>query len=52
MDEVVCAEHDGAALVEVETVGQHRVVAKRQKSVVQCLRDLSKCSADGRIARG
>ena len=50
VDEVVCAEHDGAALVEVETVGQHRVMAKRQKRMVQSLRDLAKSSADGRIA--
>ena len=45
LDEQVSAEHDGAALVEVETVGQHRVVAKRQKTMVQCLGDLVKCSA-------
>ena len=50
VEEVVCAEHDGAALVEVETVGQHRVMAKRQKTMVHCLRDLAKCSADGWIA--
>ena len=48
---VVCAEHDGAAIVEVETVGEHRVVAERQKTMVHCLRDLAKSSADGRIAR-
>ena len=45
LDEEVSAEHDGAALVEVETVGQHRVMAKRQKSMVQCLRDFVKSSA-------
>ena len=45
LDEEVSAEHDGAALVEVETVGQHRVMAKRQKTMVQCLGDLVKSSA-------
>ena len=45
LDEEVSAEHDGAALVEVETVGQHRVMAKRQKTMVQCLGDLDKSSA-------
>ena len=44
-DEEVSAEHDGAAFVEVETVGQHRVVAKRQKTMVQSLRNFVKCSA-------
>ena len=39
------AEHDGAALVEVETVGQHGVMAKRQKTMVQSLGDLVKSSA-------
>src|SRR6185312_10751504 len=29
----------------VETVGKHRVVAERQKAMVQCLGDLGKCSA-------
>ena len=45
LDEEVSAEHDGAALVEVETVGQHRVMAKRHKSMVQCLGDFVKSSA-------
>ena len=45
LDEEVSAEHDGAAFVEVETVGQHRVMAKRQKTMVQCLGDLAKSSA-------
>ncbi|OBI53363.1 hypothetical protein A5706_22485 [Mycobacterium sp. E796] len=36
----VCAQDDGAAIVEVEAVGQHRVMAMRQKRMVQCLGDL------------
>ena len=52
MDEEVSAEHDGAALVEVETVGQHRVMAKRQKSIVQSLRDFAKAPPMSRIAGG
>jgi len=52
LHEEVSAEHDSAAIVEVETVGQHRVMTKRQKSMVQCLGDLVKSSPADVIMRG
>ena len=51
VDEVVCAEHNGVAVIEVETTGHRRVMAKCQKRMMQSLRDLAKSSADGWIAR-
>ncbi|MEB3065315.1 hypothetical protein [[Mycobacterium] zoologicum] len=50
-DEDISAEDDGAALVEVETIGQHRVMPQRHKSMVQTLGNFIKCFAVLKIRR-